>query len=103
MKLPRVHDRARQDVEEIAAHIAVDQLLAAIRFCDAAEAAFNLLAQFPGAGPVWEPAIPESPGLRFWPIKGYRNYLVLYRMREATVEVIRVDHGARDIGRLSSI
>lgn len=35
--LPFVHDRAKADVEEIAARIAVDQLLAALRFCNAAE------------------------------------------------------------------
>ena len=99
--LPFVHDRAKADVEEIAAKIAVDQLLAAIRFCDAAQSAFDLLAQFPGIGPLWEPAIPEFPNLRFWPIKGFRNFLVLYRKMGVTAEILRVVHGARDVGRLS--
>ena len=100
---PIVHDRAKTDVEEIAARIAIDQLLAAIRFCDAAEAAFNLLAQHPGIGPLWEPVISEFPNLRFWLIKGFRNFVVLYRIGDNRVEILRVIHAARDVGRLRNL
>ncbi len=100
MALPIVHERAKTDVDEIAAWIAVDQFSATLRSYDAAEAAFNLPATFPGLGPEWEPRLVEFPGLRFWPIKGFRNYLVMYKTEGSTVEVLRALHGRRDVGRL---
>jgi toxin ParE1/3/4 len=32
-----------------------------------------------------------------WPIKGFANYLIFYRMRSNSIEIVRVLHGARDI------
>ena len=97
--MPRVsvHERAREDVDEIAAYIARDNLDAALRFYDAAESAFELLARMPGAGPVVDPPIANAPDLRFWPIARYRNYLVLYVPLSDGIDVLRVLHGARDI------
>src|SRR4051812_29205837 len=92
-----VRDIARDDVDEIARYIAQDKLDAALRFYDAAEAAFDLLASVAGAGPRVEPSIDLVPDLRFWPIKRYRNYLVLYRPLPDGVEILRVVHGARDL------
>lgn len=100
MPFPIVHKRANGDVDEIAAHIAIDHLPAALRFLDAAEKSFDLLAEFPGLGPKWDPPIRKFPELRFWPIKGFRNYLVIYRPVSNTVEILRVLHGAREIGRV---
>jgi plasmid stabilization system protein ParE len=41
----------------------------------------------------------ELADVRFWPIKGFRNYLVFYRPlpNEQGVEVIRVLHGAMNV------
>jgi toxin ParE1/3/4 len=100
--MPRilVHDKAREDVEEIAAYIMRDSLEAALRFCDAAEAAFSFLSLMPGAGPRIEPEIANAPNLSFWPIKRFRNYLVIYLPIESGVEIVRVIHGARDMHRV---
>ena len=100
MGIPIIHERAVADISEIAAWIARDQLQAALRFIEQAESAFNLLGKNPGLGPVLEPAIAEFSGLRFWPIKRFRNYLVIYRVIESSVEILRVLHGARDVERV---
>ena len=41
----------------------------------------------------------ELADVRFWPIKGFRNYLVFYRPlpNGQGVEVIRVLHGAMNV------
>lgn len=97
MARPLVHDKAREDVEVIAAHIAQDNLAAALRFVDAAEATFDFLASTSGAGPRVDPPIAGLPGLRFWPITRFRTYLVIYRPSEAGAEIVRVIHGQRDL------
>jgi toxin ParE1/3/4 len=100
--MPRliVHDRVLDDVEEIAARIAQDNLPAALRFYDAAQEAFDFLAATPGAGPLFDPPLPAAPDLHFWPITRYRNFLVLYRPIAGGAEIVRVIHGARDIPRM---
>jgi toxin ParE1/3/4 len=97
--MPRliVHERAVDDVTEIANFIAEQHLGAALRFYDAAQAAFAFLSENPGAGPAFDPPLPADETLRFWPITRYRNYLVIYRPVDQGVQVLRVLQGARDI------
>ena len=100
--MPRivVTAKVKPDIERIASYIARDHLRAAIGFILATKDAFVRLAEFPGIGPEWEPVIKKYPGLRFWPIKRYSNYLILYRPVQDGVEILRVIHGARDINRV---
>ena len=94
---PTVRQRAREDVVDLAARIALDKLEPALRFYDAAEKAFTFLSEHPHAGPKIDPPIPASPQLRFWPIRRFRNYLVIYQPLENGIEIIRVLHGACDL------
>jgi toxin ParE1/3/4 len=66
---------------------------------DAINAAFDLLASHPFAGPTCEFPEPDLRDVRFWPVKKYRNYVVLYRPLNDGVEVIRVIHAATDMRR----
>ncbi len=97
-----VHDKARQDIRLISDHIAKNNLAAALRFVDAAELTIEFLRSFPGAGPRIEPAVQAIPELRFWPIKRFRSYLVLYRPLSDGMEIFRVVHAARDMFRVMS-
>jgi len=38
-----------------------------------------------------------APELRAWPVG---NYLIFYRVQNNTVDIVRVIHGARDLGKL---
>lgn len=100
--MPRliVRERAKADVDDIADFIATGSIDAALRFYQAARDAFNLLAEFPGAGGRTAMADPDFAELRTWPITGFRNYLVCYLPRADGVEVLRVIHGARDVYRV---
>ncbi|HEY7118672.1 MAG TPA: type II toxin-antitoxin system RelE/ParE family toxin, partial [Tepidisphaeraceae bacterium] len=95
-----VHDRAKADLDEAADYIARDNVDAALRLYQAARDAFKLLADFPRLGPEFPTNNPAVAGLRIWPIKGFRNYLVCYLPLADGVEVLRVIHGARDVGRV---
>ena len=94
-----VRDVAWQDVDRIFARIAVDNLEAALRVHDAIRAEFELLAAHPGAGPLCEFPEPDLADFHFWPVKKYRNYLVIYRPLVDGVEIIRVIHAATDMRR----
>lgn len=100
--MPRcfVSAKVKSDIERIASWIARDHVRAAIGFILATKNTFEKLAEFPGARPEWEPRIPKYPGLRFWPIKRYSSYLILYRPIEDGVRIYRVIHGARDVNRV---
>ncbi len=91
---------ARLDLLQHFVYIGERNLDAAKRFLQAAEDAFEKLAAMPGMGVSRDFGNPELVGLRSWPIRGFENYLIFYRPTSGGVDVLRVVHGAQDLGRL---
>lgn len=83
--------RADQDLEEIWFFIAQDDPAAADRWLDTLEERIGLLADNPLMGPA-RPDIARE--LRYHPVG---NHLLLYRVIQGGVEIVRVVHGARDL------
>jgi toxin ParE1/3/4 len=50
----------------------------------------------PMLGGECESHAPSLAGLRVWPIHGFPNHLILYRIIEGGIRVVRVVHGAQD-------
>ncbi len=72
-----------------------------LRFLDAAEATFGRLAVTPGIGEPVETRDPLVRGLRCSSISGFPNHLIFYyRSSDDEMVVVRVLHGARDLGRI---
>ena len=93
MKIRRLPSASR-DLDQIWLHIAADDAGAATALVERIAAAVARLADFPLSGP----ARPEiAPGARSLTVG---NYLILYRVAEDSVDVVRVIHGAREITRL---
>ncbi len=92
--------KAKQDLIELAEYIASDNIDAAERFIDAAEAAFNFLSETPGAGASREHFSPGLSGLRMWPIRRFEKHLIFYRQTPDGLDIVRVIHSARDIASL---
>jgi toxin ParE1/3/4 len=86
--------QAREDLMAIWAYVADDNPSAADRVLDTLDARMMRLAEYPLLGPA-RPDI--APDLRYL-VSG--NYLVLYRVRSESVEVVRVLHGARNLKAL---
>ena len=82
---------------EIADRIGKDDVDAANRFVDAVETSCAFLAEFPDSGEVLRIRHKRLKGLRAWPVKGYRNYLILFLAKDETVEILAVVHGARNL------
>ena len=91
----RLSRRARADVDEIRAHIARDNPVAAGRMVDRFFDSFVRLASTPGVGR----AMPHlgAGDLRVFPVG---NYIVFYRRKPNTIEIVRVLHGARNYDSL---
>lgn len=80
---------AEADMEEIATHIAEDDLTAALRWLEDVNRCCDTLAAMPRMDVLRSDI---RPGLRMFPLG---NYLVPYRERGSHVEIVRVLHGAR--------
>lgn len=91
---------AEADLDEIADYIAEDNIKAAVRFYDAAFEACRRLAEMPGMGAARPSKKAELAGLRTWPIKGFRNYVICYRPSPEGIQVLRILHGMRDLNRI---
>lgn len=94
--------RAARDVEEIADHLLEVEFggpRLADRFVAAVNDGLRRLGSQPRAGPAFTSAESELRGLRLWRIRGFPNHLVLYVARRDRIEIVRVVHGAMDVGR----
>jgi toxin ParE1/3/4 len=86
-----------RDLIEQATYIAENNLDAAERFLVAAEETFQLLGRMPGMGKRCRFSNPQLLGIRQYPVKGFKNYLIFYCATDSEVEVLRVLHGAQDL------
>ena len=96
----RRHPKALFDVEESAVYIGADNLGAALRFLEAAEGTIQLLLENPELGSTRSFKRRGLSGLRSFPIKGFDKHLVFYRPTEHGIDVLRILHGARDLGAI---
>lgn len=89
---------ARADLEAITDYLNERNPIAAIRFVEAAEAAFEQLGFAGAAFPRLRSDHPRLAELRWRPLTGaFHRYLVFYRGSEESVDIVRVLHSARDI------
>lgn len=91
---------AHDDIDGVSDYIARDNLDAARRFRAMVRHDLGALCEMPGMGALREFDNPRLAGVRSWPVKHFRNYLIFYRPIEIGIEVLRVLHGARDIERI---
>ena len=83
------------DYRELILRLSDVNVLAADRFCDAVEAALELLATHPEIGP--KAGFPKAPDVRMWPLRRYPNYLIFYRVSGRSVIVLRLLDARRDL------
>jgi plasmid stabilization system protein ParE len=88
--------QARYDLLSIWEFIARDNIRAAGRLAERMEAAFRLLARFPQTGHKRVDVDTSEPVL-FWPVG---SYVVAYRPEPRPLVILRILHGARDLGAL---
>lgn len=101
MKLRRIFSKnARRDIADAALYLGEASPRAAERFLVAVESTVAGLTEMPRKGVRIEHSHPALTDLRRWAVRAFPNYLVIYRERGETLEVLRLVHGARDLERL---
>jgi toxin ParE1/3/4 len=93
----RLFPAADQDIDEAAAYIARSNMDAAMRFLGSVDDTLRLIREHPMRQPIYDTA-PAVKDVRKRAVIGFSNYLIFYRVNRRAVEVIRLLHGARDIG-----
>lgn len=99
--VPHRRSQAIVDVNEHAAFIADADLDAALRYLDAIEATVEFLCKCPEAGGKVPTTSPETNGLRAKLVVGFSNYVLLYRVSEERLDVLRVVRGGQEIDRIA--
>jgi toxin ParE1/3/4 len=89
-----------QDLIEQATYIAEDNLDVSDRFLMAAEDTFNFLGTMPAIGRLSGFTPARLADVRQYAIKGFKRFLIFYRVTDDGVDILRVLHGARDVEML---
>src|SRR5579862_1793677 len=70
------------------------------RFLKAVEDTCATLAEMPEMAGRFESADPRLADLRAWPIQGFPNHLIFYRIHTPQLRVVHVIYGGRDLEKL---
>jgi toxin ParE1/3/4 len=93
-----IRDPVVEDVETIKGFIAADNLEAANRFGPAVLAAWDVLLAFPYIGRPR--TFKRVAGVRSWRVPGFKSYLIFYRVKGETVDVLAVIEGHRNLAKV---
>ena len=93
-----IKPKADLDLDQYCDYLAqADGFDLAVRFLDAANSTFALLATQPAMGWRSRTRYPGLELLRVFRVSGFPSMLVLYRPISGGVEIVRVVHGARNL------
>jgi plasmid stabilization system protein ParE len=85
-------------------HIAADDPVVACDLVDAVSAKVATLSRVPWMGKDWSLESPAFAGVRSVPVSPrFRNYLLFFRIDEATIEMLDVLHAKRDLSNLADL
>jgi len=87
---------AEGDLSEIGDYFDEHDDTLAQRFYEQFLKTIQMLAASPNLGERCRFRSSETKGMRVWQVAGFSNYLIFYRPKGGTLQVLRVIHGARD-------
>lgn len=90
--------RSRLDLIEIGDWLSAESPAIADRFIDAVEDALTVAARHPAAGRLRPEFRLGGRATRSLGVKGFPSYLIFYTTASDWVLLVRVFHGARDLG-----
>ncbi len=100
MREPRFGIAARKEMDEYAAYIGNESEEAARRFLQAVRLTAADLLAFPYLGRQMTLGRPRIPEIRRFGIIGFPKHFMVYRVTPATIDVLCVSHGARDVPKV---
>lgn len=92
----QIRPQAEADLDGFARTIAKDNLEAALRLYDRAEATYVMLGEMPYMGAILQTDKSALLGMRYAPIKDFPRYLIFYQPKENSVDIVRILHARMD-------
>lgn len=93
---------ARADITQNYEYLSEFNSEVALKFFDVIRYSFAEVARNPQIGRNYPSNNPRLNGLRKWYVKGFRKYLIFYRVQESAIEIVRVLQDVQDIERILS-
>jgi toxin ParE1/3/4 len=82
------------------ANIAENSTKAAERFIKALDAAVEKIAEMPGIGIPCEVGELGARDIRLWHLRKFKKHIVVYRLVQGRIEVLRVLHAAQHLEKI---
>jgi toxin ParE1/3/4 len=77
---------ARADITHNYEYLSAFNPDVALKFFDATRYSFAEIARNPQIGQIYSINNPRLNGLRRWYVKGFKKYLIFYRVQESSIE-----------------
>jgi len=91
---------ADKDLEEAALYLGRHAPKTSLRFARAVERTLSMIAALPELAPLISSPAGRLKGMRKFGVRGFRQYLIFYRIRADVIDIVRVLHAARDVTRI---
>ena len=89
---------ADQDIEQCFLYLRDESSLdRAVQFIENLQKSFDLIQLMPFIGSPRNVSRSRTRGLRKWPVKGFKDVLIFYKVTKEHIEVARILHAKRDI------
>lgn len=89
--------RAELDLADSYQYLANTSAALAQRFLDSVQQTVDGLCEPSLPGMLWLSDHPRLTGTRWTTVRGFENYLIIFRLDSNRLDVMRILHGARDI------
>jgi toxin ParE1/3/4 len=85
---------AQDDILDHAFYLSDQSMEISDRFYDNVFLSLQRLSDMPELGSVCYFEHADVYNIRIWPVKGFRNYLIFYRIKSDCIQILRVLHGS---------
>ncbi|NER80792.1 MAG: type II toxin-antitoxin system RelE/ParE family toxin [Leptolyngbya sp. SIO1D8] len=91
---------ARLDLRNHFEYLTANDENKGLAFFDAARQTFADLSRMPGMGSPYPSSKERLRDLRKWHVKGFKRFLIFYRIQKDRIEIVRILYGSQDIQTL---
>jgi toxin ParE1/3/4 len=96
----KIRPKASIDTDDCFAYIVQNNEDSALRFFDAVRQTFADLARMPRVGKRYRHSAKPDLQLHQWPVRGFRAYLIFYRISETEIEIVRILPASRNLDQI---
>ena len=85
---------AQDDILDHAFYLSDQNAEVSVRFFTNVYLSIQRLSEMPELGSLY--GFTGASNVRIWPVKGFHNHLIFYRIQSDRIQILRVLHGSTD-------